>query len=343
VLYVYFGADDFACSEALRALEHGYWDDPTLTDLNRTVLDGRRIALSELHHHCDAIPFLAKRRLVIVEGLVTRLDGKSADGASQSDADQTPAESAKGVLEQLLAYLPQLPETTDLVLLDPGLEGRNSRGRIVKWASNQGERAKVKEFPAKKGEELADWVKQRIAAAGGHIEPRATAALIQSVGDDMRAMAQEIDKLTLYADVGQAITAADVQKLVPHSADANVFLIVDQISQGQPMKAIAELRRLLEDGVHPLAILSTMTGQFRAIVQIKALAAERISSDEMARRLGWHPYRTKMALAQANRFQEAQLRTIYDRLVDTELAIKTGQQDAPMALELFVLGCASDR
>jgi DNA polymerase III delta subunit len=36
------------------------------------------------------------------------------------------------------------------------------------------------------------------------------------------------------------------------------------------------------------------------------------------------------------------LRTIYDHLVDTELAIKTGQQDAPMALELFVLECVPD-
>jgi len=347
VLYVFFGADEFACAEALQELQDGLvkaglWSDPSMGELNRSILDGQRLTISELHHHCDAIPFLAERRLVIVEKLVTRLEGKGgARSAADEPAEAQPAEQlekAKGLLDELLAYLPNLPDTTDLVLLDAGLQARDSRGRIARWAQGRGAAAVVREFPAKKPEELAGWIKERVQAAGASIDPRAVAELAALVGDDMRQLAQEVEKLALYADAGQTITAEDVGRLVPHSREANIFAIVDAIGERRWARAIAELRRLLEEGVHPLSVEAMIARQYRLIIEAKSWAAAGLPPAELPRRLGVGEYPARKALQQAGRYTPAQLRSAYDRLVETDLAIKTGQMDAALALEMFVAG-----
>ena len=338
MLYLFYGKDEFSCDEAVRALQAGgYWPDPSLADFNRSFLDGRKITLGELRHHCDSIPFMAPRRLVIVEGLMSRLDGRSAAG----DAEGAPreAEGPRDWLPDLLSYLPNLPATTDLVLFDAGVESRDLRGRLIKWAKERGEgQVIVREFGKKNPQELAAWIKERVTRAGGAIEPAAVARLADSVGDDLRALAQEVDKLLLHAEAGQAINARDVERLVPHTRQANIFVIVDAISERRWQKAISELRRLLEEGEHPLSILAMIVRQYRLIAMAKALAGQRLAPAELARRLGVGEYPAKKAMEQAGRYSEAQILAIYDRLVQTDLAIKTSQMDAPLALELFVAG-----
>ena len=110
MLYLLFGKDEFACEEALKELEQGYWSDPSLGDLNRTVLDGRKITIAELRHHCDSIPFLADRRLVIVENLIARVDGKKRSRpqpiASPESSQETEPDNTKALADDQLTNLP---------------------------------------------------------------------------------------------------------------------------------------------------------------------------------------------------------------------------------------------
>lgn len=338
MLYLLFGKDEFACEEALKELERGRWSDPSLGDLNRTVLDGRRITIAELRHHCDAIPFLADRRLVIVENLIARVDGKKRSRpqpiASPESSQETEPDNIKSLADGLLAYFPNLPETTDLVLIDPGLEGRNSR--VARWARSKGNQAIVKEFSKKRGGELNEWIRKRVNAAGGNIERNAIAALTHSIGDDLRALASEIDKLVLFVDEGKTITVDDVRRLVTHSREANIFHIVDAIGNRDWKTGVTELRGLIQEGAHPLYVLSMIQRQYCLIVQAHALAGERLPPREFSRRLGIHEYPAKKVQAQAKRYTGSQLVEIYDRLLATDLAIKTGQIDGELAIELFI-------
>ncbi len=336
MLHLIFGADEYRCSEALRALESRLWRDPSLGELNRSTLDGRRLTLSELRHHCDAIPFLAESRLVIVEGLTTRLDGKRKAGDAGEEEAGEPTDKSAGLLEALLAYLPSLPPTTELVLLDVGLEGRESRGRLAKWAKEHG--GEARECPRQRPEELAGWIRERAKAAGGAFDPRAAAELAQAVGDDTRTLAQEIEKLILYAEAGKPVTAEDVARLTPHTREANIWAIVDAVSARSWQKALAETRRLLDDGEHPLAIMAMLARQYRLIIGAKSWAEAGTPAAELPRKLATSEYPAQKALRQAGGYTLQQLRETYDRLVAADLAIKTGQMDAPLALELFVAG-----
>ena len=73
--YVFHGRDEFTRSETLASFKRRL-GSPDMVDLNTAYLDGQRLTLAELRHTCDAIPFLADKRLVIVKGLLTRLTAR---------------------------------------------------------------------------------------------------------------------------------------------------------------------------------------------------------------------------------------------------------------------------
>jgi len=68
--YVFHGTDEFTRAETLADFQRRLGPSDTV-DLNTTILDGKSLTLGKLRHACDAIPFLAEKRLVIVQDLLT--------------------------------------------------------------------------------------------------------------------------------------------------------------------------------------------------------------------------------------------------------------------------------
>src|SRR5512141_732604 len=115
MFYILHGENELERSERVADFKQKVGDE-SVRDLNVTVLDGRKVTLSEVQHATEAIPFLADKRLVIVEGLLTRL---AARKGKADDGDEAAASgSSKEMLSGLLDYLPRLPETTRLVLVE---------------------------------------------------------------------------------------------------------------------------------------------------------------------------------------------------------------------------------
>jgi len=119
--YVFHGTDEFTRAETLADFRRRL-GPPDTVDLNTTLLDGRSLTLAELRHACDAMPFLAEKRLIIVTGLLAQ-GGK--------------------VLDDLADYLPRLPQTTRLVFVEE--KPLSDNHPIVKLA-RQEERGYVKRF-----------------------------------------------------------------------------------------------------------------------------------------------------------------------------------------------------
>lgn len=336
MIYLIFGKDEFSGEEALRKLTRQHDAGTPGADWNRTLLEGARLSLSELRHHCDSLPFLGERRLVIVRGLLARLSGGPAS-AQEEEAPTAAPESAASFLKSLLDYLPTIPPTTDLVLYDPGLEGKAVRPRLLEWARKQAELCTVWEFAPKWGKELMDWMAQRAGMHGARLDAGARNALANAVGEDLRALDQEITKLALYVGPGGTITAEHVRLLTPHIRESSIFVIVDAISEGRWQTAVAEMRKLMEEGAHPLYIFHMIYRQFSLIAQAKGLEGQRLPASALAKKLGVHQFTAEKVQKQALRYRKEELRMIYSRLLETDLAIKTGQMEPAVALEWLII------
>lgn len=326
--YVFHGEDEFTRAETLADFKRRLGPPGTL-DLNTTVLDGKDLTLAKLRHACDAIPFLAEKRLIMVEGLLARLT---------PGEDQGPSEGKRGLLNALIDYLPGLPDTTRLVFVEE--ETLSSSHPVIKLAQRS-ERGYVKRFERPDVKAVPRWIKRRVRKYGGEIESRAAHRLAAVVGADLRLLDQEIVKLVTYTNAEWAITKADVDKLVPYAQDAVIFDLVDALGQRDGRTAAQTLHRLLEEGEHPLGLLGMIARQFRLLLQVKALKAQGATPRDVARALNLHPFPARKLHNQAIHFTTPQLEEVHRHLSDTDVEIKTGQIDPEVALDLLVAGLAA--
>ncbi len=328
--YVFHGTDEFTRTEALASFKRRLGPTDTV-DLNTILLDGGRLTLAELHHTCDAIPFLAEKRLVIVEGLLTRL-------TSRKDRELSTVQ--REYLAALADYLPRLPETTRLVFIKEKPLPANHP--IVQLAQRE-ERGYVKRFDPPAAKALPRWIEERARKHGGEIEPQAAGQLAAVVGADLRLLDQEIVKLVTYTNAERPITQADVETIVPYAQAAIVFDMVDALGRRDGRTAAQTLHRLLDAGEHPLGLLAMIVRQFRLLIQVKELKAEGATPQDVARALKIHPFPARKLHNQAVHFTAAQLEAVYRHLLDTDVAIKTGEIEAEVALDLLVVGLAASK
>jgi hypothetical protein len=87
MFYIFHGPDEFSRAELI-AKWQSRMGDQAMVSLNTTYLDGRKATLGELRHSCDSIPFMAERRLVIVEGFLSRLHPGRKGGTREKSEEK---------------------------------------------------------------------------------------------------------------------------------------------------------------------------------------------------------------------------------------------------------------
>ncbi len=324
MVHVLYGPDDFTLRQQLDEIKGSLGDRESLA-LNTTVLDGRRLNPLPLIEACSAVPFLASWRLVIVEGLLERFEPAAA-------GKRPPVSEWQGLID----FLPARPPTTALVFVDGRLTRANPLLRKL------GPLATVRDFPALRGDALLSWVRERVRAQEAEIADRAARLLVETAGADLWVLDREIEKLSLFA-VGRRIEMADVQQVTSCVREGNIFAMVDAMAEKKLTAAMRLLHQLLAEGAAPTHLLTMMTRQVRLMVLAKDLGGgRRLSSEEKRRQLGVSAnYPLQRLLDQSAGHSLERLLDIYQKILDTDLAIKTGRWTDELALDLLLVEVAA--
>lgn len=324
MFYILYGQDDFSLKQVMEKIRLGLGDQEIVAT-NTTRLEGQHLTLSELRNKCGATPFLSSHRLVVVEGLLGRFEvrqGKPRSGKGKS-------RNGPGEWEGLANYIEQMPETTVLVLVDGEVKGQNP---LLKKLAPL---AEVKAFPLLKGKDLRAWIRQRAKQEGGDITPQGVSLLAEMIGGDLWAMDGEIRKLLLYSGE-RPINEDDVRQLTSCVQEANIFALVDAVAEGRTELAQRLLHRLYDEGLPPAYIQVMITRQFRLIAQARELR-EGPSRPRVQDRLGLKSsYALDKTFSQAELYDFDGIKRAYGKLLETDLAIKTGKYSDKLALELLV-------
>lgn len=145
----------------------------------------------------------------------------------------------------------------------------------------------------------------------------------------------------LYGEDGDPVTASIVDELVAETVEQSVFTVIDYTAKGRAGDAVRLYHQLLRQKEEPLAILALLTRQFRQFFQVKTRLAKGYTQKEMASQLKLHPYVVKLAMQQVKALTTTQLRQALIVCEETDYAIKTGQADKELAVELLLLRLAS--
>lgn len=312
MLYVFHGPDDVTRTERIAELKAAM-GDPSTAGLNMVTLDGQGLRLGEIQHHAGAMPFLGSKRLVIVNGYLGYLAGK------------------KDELNALLDYLPHLSPTTDLVFAER--ETLDRRHPALKMAEQTGS----VHFAGLDRNNLQPWIVKRVEQFGANIEPSAADLLGRLVGPETRTLNNEIEKLTIYVNNERAIQKSDVELLVPYTEEAERFGMTNAIGQRDARKAYDQLRKALDEGKNPMAILGSIAAQVRTLIEVKDMAERGMSPADIARAKGWRSdFAAKARLKDAARFSMVRLEDILELLLAFDVAIKTGRMDSLLALDILI-------
>ncbi len=327
-LILLHGEDEFAIAGRVNQLK-AELGDPSLASLSITELDGRSVSLAELRGVCDALPFLTAQRLVIVRGLLTRLTGKGDEGG------EAPTGSAADFIEGLVEYFESPAETTSLALVES--KPLNERSRILKAAS-KAPGAEIKRLDIPQGGELVKWIMRRAKEHGGEFTAAGAEALAAAVGDEPRMLANEIEKLLAYVNWAKPVEQSEVEQLTPAAGEAVIWDLVDALGARNGQLALNKFHALLAmPSQDQIAIFGMIARQFRLVLQTKEILEQGGAVGDVMRALDLKSsFPAEKYVRQSRNFTLAQLETVYRRLLDLDLSLKTGGADDPTAMDTFI-------
>ena len=326
MLYILTGDDDFSLTRSLEEIRRGIGDQVLLA-ANTTVLDGQQITLDELRAVCETVPFLAEKRLVIIQGLLGRFEPQGKPRRRRKIAPPTGKEME---YKSFATYLSNIPDSTVLVLIDGRIKSKNP---LFKQLSAK---AEVRSFPILKDDRLRQWIRREMAEQGVTISPEAVDLLARLVGGNLWIMSNEISKLALFT-LGRRIEVEDIKAIVSSAQEANVFTMVDAILDFKAGVAEQLLEQLLQRGASPAYLLVMLARQVRMIVQAKELTRQGKPGVEIQNRLGLtSDFALRKTLEQAQSYRLERLREVYNKLLETDLSIKTGKYEGGLALNLLI-------
>lgn len=316
MIRVLHGEDEYTRSEALAKIRESA-GPPEVRDPNTTVFEGRGFKLGEVVGAAQVVPFMADRRVVIVHGVLGRMQSR----------DKSLGDEWRSLTERL----GEVPATTELVFVEDVSLREN--GLALK---SVGPSARVQEYRPKRRGELETWVRDRFAHYQAEVSRDAVARIGWLAGSDTRLLDQEIKKLALYAG-DRPVTQDDVDLMVPDAREANIFAAVDAVLERRPAVAMKLLYSLLSGGSSVQSILSMLARQVRLLILTIELKQQGIDQEELGKRIGLtNRYALDKTIRQSASFGTDHLARIHRRLLAADLAIKQGEIDERLAVEILV-------
>ena len=133
------------------------------------------------------------------------------------------------------------------------------------------------------------------------------------------------------------IEEKDVRAVVSAAQEADIFAMVDAIMDRKSGFAEKVLQKLLQNGIAPSQVLVLLARQIQMLIQLKELKSLKRTQTEIQSKLGIsYGFIWEKISARAGKYTMERLKEIYQNLLQTDLAIKTGRFEGDLALNLLV-------
>lgn len=304
-VYLLFGEEAFLKNSYKNQMKAAITGGDTM---NFNQFEGKGIDVTELISLADTMPFFAEKRLILAED----------------------SGFFKGGSEELLSYLPQIPETTCMIFVESDVD---KRGKMFKKVKELGY---VCEMERQDGAQLARWAGTILAREGKKITGNTMELFLNMTGDDMENIRMELEKLISFTLGREVITAEDVEAICTVRVTNKIFDMVTAMVNRQTRKAMDLYEDLLTLKEPPMRILFLIARQFNQLLQAKELMGKGMDKGGIASRLKIPPFAAGKLMTQARTFSREQILSYVNLCVETEEAVKTGKLNDRMAVELLL-------
>lgn len=308
-VYLLYGEEGFLKKSYKNRLKEAVLGDDTM---NFHYFEGKGIDCLELISLANTLPFLAEKRLLIIE----------ESGFFKSSS------------EELASFLPNLPDSTCMIFIESEVD---KRGKMFKAVKKYGYTA---ELSRQNTSQLAKWAAGILAKEGKKITSSTMEFFLSCTGDDMENIHSELDKLISYTWGRESVTKQDIEEVCTVQISNQIFELIRAISDRRTDRAVKLYEDLLILRESPMRILFLLARQFNQILQAAQLRRQGKGKAEIASALNIPSFAAGRLMVQANAFSQEQLLSYVQDCVETEEAIKQGRLSDRIAVELLI--CKKD-
>ena len=307
------GKDEYRLSERVSEFRLTV-TPPEMSDINTTMLDGNIVTIEELLTSLTTVPFMADRRLAIVEGLLNRLGGSKKD---------------LGEWLNFPDLLKDLPPTANLLLIEREPIPSNKLLSTILRLSQ------VEKFSPLRHRDLLDWINTRCSKLGLDIERTAVALIADSVGSELRLIDSELNKIKTYSR-GRLITREDITLMVPYVRQQNVFRVVDSVIEGRTRDALNASSMLIGLGESPSGIVRMIERQLRFLILAKHLLSRKIPTGDIGKHINLSGYPLQKTLEMERKISQARIMSMHDNLLKSNIRVREGKLTEQESFDLLI-------
>ncbi len=306
-IYFYYGDEEFNIEQEVNKLKKGL--DKNFLEMSLKTYDNPKFG--DLISILRTQPMMFGKMLVII---------KANDYFNKAFEDKE--------IKQIEEALENNNENLDIVFVAelPRNEGKklDSRKKFFKLLSKYN----AKEFPSiptYKTAELESWIRKQAKSKDLEITSDAASRMIIQIGNNLREIDGELDKLKLFIYPQKQITKETVKELCISNED--LFAFSDYLMKGEKDLALLEYRKLLEKKFC-LEIVAALQTMIRKWILLKAKSSE-CSPFELSKLTGQHEYVVKLNLQKLKNTSLKDLVKLKQNLTEAEYKIKSGQSLVP--------------
>jgi DNA polymerase-3 subunit delta len=312
-VHVILGTDSFLAEEALeRLLTAAVGQDRT--DAVETFR-GDETSWSRILDAARSRSLFAARRAVVVRG----------------------ADAIKGSDEDLAGYLEDPTPGVALVLLATKPDKRRTAWKRLL------DRAAVVSAEPLKARALRGFVDQRLRERGLSLPEEGIGELLERVGQDLRRLMGEIDKLEAFAQGKRTLSAEEVAEVLGRGIAQPLWKLADAFLARRTVAVVERMEEVLDEGESGLMVLGTMARSLRQIRAAKALGGKRLAPSEAAPKLGVPPFKVGEVLDAARQWSLEDVRSALSALVQADRGLKLGGEPRALLLAAIANACGRKR
>lgn len=313
-VYLIHGSERFLIERATELLRRAAVGDG-VAGFNDDLFHGNaNLSAQKVIGAARTLPMMASARFVLVR-----------------DVDAAPPAE----LDALAAYVAAPVESTCLVMTATKLD---KRSKLFKAAAKVAYEAKPL-----KGAALRRFAGEEAQRRGHALTPRAADALVAAIGEDLAAIDDAVERLSLYVGEGNKIDVDDVEACVTRIATDSIWQLVDAVGARDTKKALHATGSLLADREPPLRILAMVARQLRIVARMREAVQSGMSDEEAALSAGAPPFKARELKDSARRFTARELNAAFTTLAIADLALKGSRVPPERVLEDAILSLCSGR
>lgn len=302
-VYFFYGEEDFNIEQEIEKLKKGL--DKNFLEMSFKTYDNPKFP--DLISILRTQPMMFGKMLVVINCL---------DYFSKTFDDKE--------MKQIAEALEENNDNLDIVFVaqlkrDEGKK-LDSRKKFFKTLSKYN----AQEFaviPTYKTAELEGWIIKQAKAKKLKMDTGAATAMISQIGNNLRQLDTELDKLQLMAYPQNVVTPDMVKEICISNED--LFAFSDYLLEGKKDLALREYRKLLEKK-YCMEIVSTLQTMLRRWIILKAKSSE-CTPMELSRLTGQHEYVVKLTLQKLKKTNLKDLVKLKQNITEAEFKIKSGQ------------------